>query len=66
MFTALTLAILVTLILYMKQTFVPIVKDAHQLVAKTNAVFYLLYEYLCVKTQLISIDDCSSLRVTLT
>ena len=64
--TSLVLCILITFVLYMKESLVPIVQDAHKLVDKTNAVFYLLYEYLCVKTQLITVEDCSSLRITLT
>jgi len=50
---------------YLKTSVAPVITNVHEIIRKADVVFNLLYEYLCVRTQLVSVDDCITLKKAL-
>lgn len=61
-FTVSTFVTIFLLCYFMQTRILPVVSNVTTIINKADAVFHLLYTYLCDKTHLISAEDCQRLR----
>jgi hypothetical protein len=61
-FTVSTFVTIFLLCYFMQTKILPVVSNVTTIIDKADAVFHLLYAYLCDKTHLISAEDCLKLK----
>ena len=42
---------------------IPVVTHVTTVITRANVVFRLFYDYMCIKTQMLTVEDCALLRL---